>query len=284
MIKQNPFSVYDFLGYLIPGSLFLYSFYIIDYLKSTESIEIDNLFNSLNDYEHENIFLFIIISYSIGHLLSFSSSITVEKYANWRYNYPSKYLLDLPHQGYWSKGLDWKSKLWRIVIITILFPCILLDLLIGKLLDFKRYYTNSVDDMLKDIITFKINALLHKLNFNKIEGFKEKYRDGKGNDYDFHRIVTHYAFEYSKNHQSKMSNYVALYGFLRNLCLIFNLITIYFITRVCLYLTFNIVNIFTILVLLSITYLAFMAFMKFYRRYTLEGFMVVVSDESLGKN
>ena len=37
MIKQNPFSVYDFLGYLIPGSLVIYSYLIIDYLKTTDS-------------------------------------------------------------------------------------------------------------------------------------------------------------------------------------------------------------------------------------------------------
>ena len=28
-IDQNPFSLYDFLGYLIPGLLFVYSFYFI---------------------------------------------------------------------------------------------------------------------------------------------------------------------------------------------------------------------------------------------------------------
>ena len=38
---------------------------------------------------------------------------------------------------------------------------------------------------------------------------------------DFNRIVHHYAFENSKEHQFRMVNYVALYGFLRNLVLTF---------------------------------------------------------------
>lgn len=34
MVKQNPFSVYDFLGYLILGSLMIYAYLTVDYFNN----------------------------------------------------------------------------------------------------------------------------------------------------------------------------------------------------------------------------------------------------------
>tara|TARA_R110001632_G_scaffold28927_2_gene77027 strand:- start:50235 stop:51077 length:843 start_codon:yes stop_codon:yes gene_type:complete len=280
MIKQNPFSVYDFLGYLIPGSLFIYCFLIIDYLKKNNNYEIKNILSEINSVGYENIFFFIIISYSLGHILSFSSSVTVEKYANWKYDFPSKYLLNFEYKGYWNKKLKLKSIMWRFFLLPILFPCAFLDYLIGNLFGFKKFYTSSVDVFLEKVIKYKVDKLLDKLKLGEINDIKE-FKDGKAKKYDFHRLITHYAYENSKNHQGKMSNYVALYGFLRNLCFIFNFLTIYFFLRVCLFLKFDLVNTITLIILSILTYISFMAFMKFYRRYTLEGFMVIAIDKNL---
>ncbi|MGK0308495.1 MAG: hypothetical protein ACI8RP_001457 [Urechidicola sp.] len=280
MIKQNPFSVYDFLGYLVPGSILIYAYLIIDYLKNTKTFNLNTFIENFSNFNFEGIFFFIILSYTLGHLISFASSITIEKYATWRYNYPSKYLLNMEYEGYWKSSKNWKDVIWRIAMIILLFPCVIFDLIFGQIFGFKRFYTSPLDKFLQTFIYFKLNCLVKKLGIDKIEGY-EKYNDGKGNNYDFHRIATHYAYENSKNHQQKMSNYVALYGFLRALCLIFNLTAIYFSIRVYLYLEFNLINNFILLLLSGLSYLSFMAFMKFYRRYSLEGLMVITIDPDL---
>jgi len=280
MIKQNPFSVYDFLGYLIPGSLVIYSYLIIDYLKNTDSFNSSEFIENFSNVKLEGVFFFIIISYTIGHLISFASSVTIEKYANWRYSYPSKYLLDIEHKGYWKSSRNWKDVLWRIVMIIVLLPCVLFDWIFGQLLGFKRFYKKSLDEFLQDMVVSKANRLIDQLGLEKLEN-PEKYDDGKGNDFDFHRIITHYAYENSKQHQAKMSNYVALYGFLRTLSLIFSLLATYFFIRVVCFLEFNLNNCIILFVLTGISYLSFMAFMKFYRRYTLEGLMIIVIDKEI---
>ncbi|WP_147676146.1 hypothetical protein [Algibacter pacificus] len=280
MIKQNPFSVYDFLGYLIPGSLVIYSYLIIDYLKNTDSFNSSEFIENFSNVKLEGVFFFVIISYTIGHLISYASSVTIEKYANWRYSYPSKYLLNIEHKGYWKSSRNWKDVLWRIVMIIVLFPCVLFDWIFGQLLGFKRFYKKSLDEFLQDMVVSKANRLIDQLGLEKLEN-PEKYDDGKGNNFDFHRIITHYAYENSKQHQAKMSNYVALYGFLRTLSFIFSLLSTYFFIRVVCFLDFNLNNCIILFILTGISYLSFMAFMKFYRRYTLEGLMIIVIDKEI---
>lgn len=138
MIRQNPFSIYDFLGYLIPGSLVIYAYLAIDYLNNNLEFEIEDFISTFSNFKLEGVFFFIIVSYTIGHLVSFTSSITIERYAIWRYSYPSKYLLSFEYNGFWSDKLRWeiifKRTKWkdifkcakfflkRIVIIIVLFP------------------------------------------------------------------------------------------------------------------------------------------------------------------
>ncbi|MEP2772925.1 MAG: hypothetical protein ABJH05_12310 [Fulvivirga sp.] len=277
MVKQNPFSIYDFLGYLVPGSTFLYAIVIIDYIKECKTFDLPEITTYLGGFGLDNIFLFVIISYAVGHLISFSSSLSVELYANWRYFYPSKYLLNIEHKGYWRSAKHWKDILWRIFIAIGLMPIFLLDFILGHLLSFKNHFRKPLDRELNKLVRHKIKILLKRLGVEGVGKHNEK------DEYytDFHRLVTHYAYETSKQHQSRMSNYVALYGFLRTLCLIFNLLTWYVFLRVILWFDFNGESI-VLIVSLSITsYIFFMAFMKFYRRYTLEGFMIICVNEEL---
>lgn len=275
MIKQNPFSVYDFLGYFIPGFITIIIFQNIDYFTNYDSFkEILKSFYG-QDYKIESITILIIISYIIGHVISFISSITIERYAIWRYNFPSKYLLEFKHNGYWKSSKNWTDSGWRFVLVFMLFPVVFFDFILGKLLRFSKFYQQSLDKPLQDLIVFKANKLLKKLGFSEIEGYK---KDGSLNYSDFHRILAHYAYEYSQNHQSKLTNYVALYGFLRTLCLIFNSVTMFCVFKILIEEnTFQCFkeNISFILLLSFISYVFFMAFMKFYRRYSLECMMVV---------
>ena len=103
-------------------------------------------------------------------------------------------------------------------------------------------------------------------------------------EHDFHRVVSHYAFENCKEHQFRMVNYVALYGFLRNLSLIFNFLSWIYLVYIIKSINFNneidYFKILILILLMFISFVGFMAFMKFYRRYTLEGLMLIaINDE-----
>lgn len=269
MTKQNPFSVYDFLGYLIPGSLLIYSIQIINHLENPEKVIFKEMVTVIDDFGAEHLFIFIICSYILGHFISFVSSITVERYANWKYSFPSKYLLKIKHKGYWKSAKNWTDCVWRIVLIFLLAPCVIMDYILGTLLAFNKFYQQPIEHYLLDLTKNKIKRLLEHVGADSSFELSDK----KLAEFDFHRIVTHFSYETSKNHQSRMSNYVALYGFLRNICLIFNVLAIYtlvsILTKDSEYLNF-------FLFFAAATYLSFMAFMKFYRRYSLEGFMVLL--------
>ncbi|WP_266203792.1 hypothetical protein [Pontibacter kalidii] len=269
MEKQNPFSVYDFLGYLIPGSVLIYSLHIINQIENPDRLIFKELTIVVNDFQFEKFFVLIVFSYILGHFISFFSSITIERYANWKYSFPSKYLLGMNHKGYWKTARNWTDYGWRIVLVIILAPCVTLDYFLGPKLAFSRFYQQSMDPFLQDITKSKIRKLINHIS----PEHSTDLDDEKLSQYDFHRIVTHYSYETSRNHQSRMSNYVALFGFLRNTCLIFNVLTIYSMAYMLLNGTDNLI--FPVMFTLA-TYLSFMAFMKFYRRYSLEGFMVLL--------
>jgi hypothetical protein len=277
MLKQNPFSLYDFLGYFIPGALLSYLIVSINYIESiTTSFVLNDLINNTIKVQFNKVFFFIIISYAIGHLINFISSTTIEQYANWKYNYPSKYLLGYNYKGMWNIKKP-SSYLWRITLLILVFPITILDFLIGNVFGFNKFYTKKLDDFLIDLITSKGESLMNTL-INK--ELKKKYKDIQLRDYDFHRIISHYTFETSKNHQFRMINYVVLYGFLRSMTLITIISIWYIIINHFEKLTEN--KIITVLLILStIAYIFFMAFMKFYRRYTLEAFMIISIDENL---
>lgn len=272
MIKQNPFSVYDFLGYFIPGALLIYLYLLIKYLRTLKTdFTIDKFLNSNKEFQIDQLLFFIILSYALGHLINFCSSQSIEKYSIWRYGYPSKYLLKLESDKYW-KNNNKTGYLSRIVLPILIFPISIYDLILGEVLNFKSLYTKSLDPLLVK----KVNIKAKNLNNLLFKGSEFPTED----DHDFFRIISHYTYENSKNHQSKLSNYVALYGFLRTLTLI-SVVAFWF----CLYhiVRYNNCHItwVTLAVLGLLSYLFFMAFMKFYRRYTLEGLMLIAVDKEL---
>lgn len=282
MIKQNPFSIYDFLGYFIPGALVIYIFFIIFNSSGLENLEgIFAVVGNIKILDFNNILFFVIVSYALGHLINFSSSITIERYANWKYSYPSKYLMNLnPRHKYWKGPL--KIKIWKGFLAFIILPVSFFDFILGEIFSFKEFYTRKADPLIIEMVKSKGLILLRKLGAPVTRSL--------GN-YDFHRIFSHYVFENSKNHQNKMTNYVTLYGFLRALCFI-SVIFFWF-------LSYKLVQVwkfddsifsnfadkkyllFSYLILGLCSYLFFMAFMKFYRRYTLEALMLIIIDPEL---
>lgn len=279
MIKQNPFSLYDFLGYFIPGSVCF--FIILNFEKILEFKTFHELINTADNFDTslDSVTLFVIFSYVLGHITSFLSSITIERYTIWKYGFPSKYILGIYQKTYWKSSKNITDVAWRIIIIILFFPLILLDYVLGSKLNFKKFYQQSVDKSLADLIVFKANKLLSKLGYSEMQSYKENI--DLLNNFDFHRILYHHAYENSKNHQQKLSNYVALYGFLRTLCFIFASLSSYFfyklICEIILSHTYNFLLLTSVISLLA--YILYMSFMKFYRRYSLECLMITaISD------
>ncbi len=270
-MKQNPFSLYDFLGYFVPGALVLYLYFIIEQFKKSNKFVLLDALENANNPNIESILPFVIISYVLGHFLSYISSITIEQYANWKYDYPSKYLLALPARHFWNGLHSFHCYFWRIVLIIFLAPMVVFDFVVGQILGFKKFYHKKLDSNLAKLITIKLKTLVRKLEPNEQNIFDV----GNGKNQDFHRIIYHYVYENSKCHQSKLNNYVALYGFLRTLTLVMIILFWYIILHTSFFSNFNWISVILITVLAAVIYVFFMGFMKFYRRFTLEGLMVL---------
>jgi len=294
MLKQNPFSLYDFFGYLIPGSILIYILLIFENIKKDPDLDLIDILSISSSYKFQEIFLLIIGSYTLGHILSFVSSITIEKYGNWNYGYPSKYLIGYKKRSFWvrknepasssdkdiyeieAKDLRRRMRnIGRIILSIFLLPLTVADLIIGKGFNFKKFYQNEMDIFIKESIELKVKNLVNKLGIGNNSNFSFKKTD-------FHRIVTHYTFENCKEHQFRMVNYVSLYGFLRNLALIFNIASWYYIIfSIDIGSSLDLYKITVAIVLILLSYISFMAYMKFYRRYTLEGLMLLIVDENI---
>jgi hypothetical protein len=210
-----------------------------------------------------------ILAYIAGHLLSFLSSITVERYALRQLGYPSHYLLRLPSGAYAKEEPDRKAaRVVAGIVGALLLPITLPEQILSKL-GLRELYAKPLDSLLVAIIATKLEHLLR-------DGTGIEPTDvGKSSEHDFFRYVYHFAVENAPNHLSKMQNYVALYGFLR---------TISFVAVVNFWVMVGIriagrVSLWTAgwycLLTGGVAFLAFLAFSKFYRRFTLEALMAM---------
>ena len=95
LANKNPFSTFDFLGYFFPGALLLLLTYILsdglDLLDTPKSVM--RLKELTQCYPVIGGLTLVIISYVIGHLVSYMSSSTVELFYVWCHGYPSTFLL-----------------------------------------------------------------------------------------------------------------------------------------------------------------------------------------------
>lgn len=269
-MNQNPFSIYDFLGYLIPGGLFLYLLYfcgitldwdVIIQLKKTAIAQEPSL--SLLGYSS-----IVILAYIIGHAIAICSAFLVEKYMNDTLQYPSIYL-------FWELNNDFKDevkkdcgrKIKYLIIKTILLPVFILDRI-----TFYKLYSRELTKELASPLWSMLEKSYKKIFSVDLSQLKNDYAlQG-----DLFRLAYHYSYEHSSNHQPKIQNYVALYGFCRNVCLVFLLFFwVAFVRLVINTLTDEMFgfNILSTLSMLLMTYVFYCGFVKFYRRFTLEVFM-----------
>lgn len=304
MVK-NPFSLYDFLGYLIPGIFFLYIAFAFINIPDNQTIDNPNfkyyfdyfIFPSL-EFSWTSGIIVLIISYIIGLFLAFISSITIEIFTNIIYDYPSKYLLSPPNEklGFNCKVLvdlykeknsfkrgeikdiNWNKykSLKRLDIFGLLslflLPITICEFLFGKMLKINTLYAKRLDLELQNTI------------LNEWHDFKEKNKFKININNDYHRIIYHYIYEKMGRHAVKTDNYVALYGIMRSLSLIMVLLFWWLILSTMPFLGIKYPEIkgsivIPIIITGFIAYIFYMGFIKFYRRFTLESLMSLVVDK-----
>lgn len=269
--SQNPFSLYDFLGYFVPGAFAIFS-YCLGVAWVDKSLDFIGTMRRFGLDTAEAYLPFVILAYVLGHIFSYVSSVTVERYSVWVNGYPSKYLLGVKPKGYWQVAEH--KRLWvviRFCVGLLLLPISLLDLLIGRCLGLRELHASELDPLLKTTIQRKVARFL------AIRGeIDEPDKYGTALEHDFFRPVYHYTLEQAPNHQPKFQNYVALYGFLRTITLIMSLL---FWASLLLawkhHFRAPMPWVFVVFTGVS-AYVLFLGFMKFYRRFSLEALMALV--------
>ena len=298
LMEKNPFSIYDFMGYLFPGLTVLYILY---YLYSChwdlfQAVDIDVLCNTINKignkFNFEKSVLIIIVAYIIGHLVSYISSLTVEILSNRFFGYPSKYLLQKERPEYgklWSNyfkikadSSSWLMKIIKNIFVWVLYLFIFLMLLpvsfmittFGYLFNFNQFIIRPLDDYLINGIKTRQQELAKRIGL-KLPGVNQEC--------DYHRVIMHYVYLNIPACQHKVDNYIALYGFLRCMSLIFCMLfdTFFFFGVYTIYkyshhgIAWDLIG--TLFLLFVLSYVSFLAFVKFYRRQTLENLMSMLT-------
>ena len=294
-IEKNPFSLYDFLGHFIPGAMALIILFIIyqgfteikngyfDVSKFCEISTYANFINRISKYNIGIIFIsFILASYISGTLISYLSSQTIEIFLTRTFGYPSEYLLSASNnddEKLWKRYFKSDNCMKIILyaaILLLLFPISLFVLFFGNKLKIREYITRPLGKGIISSIKKKEKLLAEKLLI-------KNYKDIN----DFHRVIMHYVYMNLDKSEVKTDNYIALYGFFRSitliLCLYFDFLLAmgfysFFIPGKKI---FDCYSFMFIGILGFLCFISFMAFAKFYRRFTLENYMMLLSDTTI---
>jgi hypothetical protein len=290
--KQNPFSVYDFLGYFVPGALFLYSLGIVS-RHSQFIAELKLKFSQVTGGEPNQISFylpFVLFAYLIGHILSLTSAFTVERFAFWCHGYPSKYLLQI--QGNHSYFLSAKGNrlrwLYRVLVPVVLLPVAILEFVLGWFFSARELYVKPLDKAIRPVLQNRISDILwdrcdwdesmtlekelSKKDNRKVEFFDPYH-------HDFFNIVAQFVVAERPEHLKTALNYVALYGFLRTTCLLAVIwfwvpvvqlvgVDCFMHQRLALCDVPAKLPLFYLLAVSLLAFLLFVGFVKFYRRYS----------------
>lgn len=294
--SQNPFSVYDLLAYLVPGLLAILGTHIL-LLYNADSGGYTKEFWQILDikaFNIQGIIPLVIVAYLAGHFLSYISAIIIEKFSIWSIHYPTYYLLDeiinKNEVKGWSNKIpncftfiidfftpDKKPNNW-IYVLRVLMLTLLLPLVIPLILTSWLFNTHTT-------IRKPLDLKLANFIFKSIQHFYQSLQiEIKQEDigaFDYFRPISHYVLEHCLEHNLKIQNYVALYGFNRN-------ITLMFVFFFWLFFAFRLFvgsvtwpKIAVILGLMGCCLIFYAAFNKFYRRYSLEVLMALSSNCNL---
>ena len=296
-MNKNPFSIYDFMGYLFPGMM---CYIIIAYcfrmgLDMAEITNMDNLRNlvkeSQMEFNLEKSVVIIVIGYILGHIVSYLSSVTIELFSQKVFGYPSEYLLKRGRCKNWWEMLraffaseahssnrfwTWVKTVLRFVmkvfIALLLFPISFSTFTFAYFFDINGWIVRPLDDYLKNTLKVKEFRLANRLGINHPDVNQEC---------DYHRIVMHYVYLNIPNSQRKTDNYIALYGFLRSISFVFSATFFafgtYALTTIDVSAPFDKDLMVVLSLFFTLSYICFLGFVKFYRRFTLENYMAMLT-------
>lgn len=287
-MEKNPFSLFDFLGYFIPGA---FGLFLVYFLQNDNGLvfyfRVENVQSLNTDISILYITFFVILSYTLGHILSFLSTLTIENFTVWMFGYPSKNLLDIDRAvNYFERKMNTQNTInWGVtslsyILRTLLFiflaPISILSVTIGNILNLNNsVYTKSLGEPYVKFIKKKIKSIFKKHKKNYIMDFE---------NVDYNKLLIHHSYNINTPHQPKLMNYVSLYGFLRVISLVFNLLSIFMLLKIFfLNKKFNInlndefsTDSIFFFIASSLTYITYLGYLKFYRRYTQENLMILL--------
>lgn len=267
-MKQNPFSFYDFLGYMIPGAVLLY---IITFVFGMDNLVSTLSLNDTNNSTANQLLSFVpavIGSYLLGHVLAIGSSAIIEAFTNYSNGYPSEFLFDVDADDYLSSD-SFRGNFGRVILWVLILPISLFKTVLKDILNIKMFnQAKSLPKLLRDATFDKCKSILE----NEIGVDVSNMDISKGIDGDYLRLLYHFVFENSERHSTKLQNYVALYGLTRNVSFVFILVfwgAIYS----CLFGENTNIELLHVTIFGVLAYTFYIGFVKFYRRYSLEAVM-----------
>lgn len=263
-LKQSPFSLYDFVGYFIPGSVFIFVLeYEFSYLGMDTGLkELTKLTGA------SQLLPFVLSAYVCGHLLSLASSFTVERLYIWVFDYPSKSLLRYEGRKCFEASFSSRNVV-KMLNSVILAPVAITVFLLSVFTVGRPGMVHALDPLLSGIIRRRTALLM----FERGQIGNPNFYEGPSKS-DYFRMVYQYVIENSEVHARKMQNYVALFGFNRAMCFLFCLVFWIAVVSVPFsgVLAFRVVSFSLVL-----SVLFFFGFVKFYRRFSLEGLMALAA-------
>lgn len=266
-IKQNPFSVYDFLGYFVPGAIFFFGIVYAPIFQFDFGFDFTALSDCAKRMEAGFFLPFTLVAYNTGHFLSFLSSITIEKYSVWKVGYPSSFLFGEKAKNYF---LDLEKKtiienFWRLVVWLFLLPISIPDYLLVFLSSNEPHYSRPLSEPQQQISRKALVSFPQGREFSA---------NLKSLPTDLFIIAYHFAVEHAPAHLPKMQNYVALYGFTRTTAMLF---VIWFWFGILTSIRTATLPLLAMFLMVGLCFMAYLNFMKFYRRFSMEVFMAMIA-------
>lgn len=288
--KSPQFSAYDFLGYLLPGLVFMA---LADctwlYHVKPCSFSLEFLVKRYSELSWNNAIPLALLGYFFGHMVSFCSSIIIEGHAKRMHGEPStlgirNYAFDYFHAGKWRAGrrVEYVSLIFfRFVRGVVVFPIGWIECIFARMLSLSKRFNGRINSILLACLESAEQRLLERLGVDA----KIRLSDGTaelqwGNGLE--RLGLHYALETASAHVTSLRNYVVLYGFLRSMTFI--LLISAWTVSVHLFLQNQWMNGFVILVssglLIAPCYCAFLKLWTRYHREALMAFLAATAKNS----
>ena len=291
-VERMPFTVYDIIGYLAPGLLTLV--FILALPPPLEAFSFLPSYTELRDgigaYGATEKIIFAVIllifSYLIGHLISFLSSITIERFLVIWEGYPSAWAFRNYLKANWfelaytsqkkitedsgqAENNSLLSSIREAQSFTsfTLLHVFLLPLTVGFIASAVIGARRSVIKPLPDSII--IDALFHT---DQIGAPIKSKTIGTANVGDWFKWANAYVINTNNIAFLRMYNYLTLYGFMRSTVFVFNLVS-WNVIITHLNTTPSpeaVVQDGLVISCVAITTISFLSYIKFYRRYTEE--------------